>query len=76
MIVFAAMTAPAVASSPLFRRLLVANRGEVAVRVARACDALGITPVLAVSAADHGAAYTPGGAKPYASAAPAPRRVT
>jgi acetyl-CoA carboxylase biotin carboxylase subunit len=60
MIVFAAMTAPAVASSPLFRRLLVANRGEVAVRVARACDALGITPVLAVSAADHGAAYTRG----------------
>jgi acetyl-CoA carboxylase, biotin carboxylase subunit len=44
----------------MFRRLLVANRGEVAVRVARACDALGITPVLAVSAADRGAAYTRG----------------
>jgi len=59
-IVYAAMTAPAAASSPLFHRLLVANRGEVAVRVARACDALGITPVLAVSAADLGAAYTRG----------------
>ena len=47
-------------SPPLFRRLLVANRGEVAVRVARACDVLGITPVLAVSAADRGAGYTAG----------------
>ncbi len=43
-----------------FRRLLVANRGEVAVRIARACDQLGIVPVLAVSAADRGAAYTHG----------------
>ncbi|MBL9018300.1 MAG: ATP-grasp domain-containing protein [Myxococcales bacterium] len=43
---------------PLFHRLLVANRGEVAVRVARACDALGITPVFAVSEADRAAPYT------------------
>jgi acetyl-CoA carboxylase, biotin carboxylase subunit len=43
-----------------FHRLLVANRGEVAVRIARACDTLGITPVLAVSEADAGAAYTEG----------------
>ncbi|MEZ4366046.1 MAG: biotin carboxylase N-terminal domain-containing protein [Kofleriaceae bacterium] len=40
-----------------FQRLLIANRGEVAVRVARACDALGITPVMAVSEADDDAAY-------------------
>ncbi|HEY0135121.1 MAG TPA: biotin carboxylase N-terminal domain-containing protein [Nannocystis sp.] len=39
---------------------MVANRGEVAVRISRACDLLGITPVLAVSAADRGAAYTHG----------------
>ncbi len=39
---------------------MVGNRGEVAVRISRACDALGITPVLAVSAADRGAAYTKG----------------
>lgn len=45
---------------PLFRRLLIANRGEVAVRIARACDLLGITPVLAVSAADRDAPYTRG----------------
>jgi acetyl-CoA carboxylase, biotin carboxylase subunit len=42
----------------LFHRLLVANRGEVAVRVARACDKLGITPVFAVSEADRDAPYT------------------
>jgi acetyl-CoA carboxylase biotin carboxylase subunit len=45
---------------PLFHRLLVANRGEVAVRVARACDALGIVPVFAVSEADRDAPYTRG----------------
>jgi acetyl-CoA carboxylase biotin carboxylase subunit len=43
---------------PLFHRILVANRGEVAVRIARACDALGITPVFAVSEADRDAPYT------------------
>ncbi|MDQ3338481.1 MAG: ATP-grasp domain-containing protein [Myxococcota bacterium] len=42
----------------MFHRLLVANRGEVAVRVARACDVLGITPVFAVSEADRAAPYT------------------
>ena len=45
---------------PLFHRILIANRGEVAVRVARACDALGIAPVLAVSEADRHAPYTRG----------------
>ena len=45
---------------PLFHRILIANRGEVCVRVIRACDALGITPVLAVSEADRGAPYTRG----------------
>jgi acetyl-CoA carboxylase biotin carboxylase subunit len=45
---------------PLFHRLFIANRGEVAVRVARACDALGITPVFAVSEADREAPYTRG----------------
>ncbi|HEY0193886.1 MAG TPA: biotin carboxylase N-terminal domain-containing protein, partial [Kofleriaceae bacterium] len=45
---------------PLFHRILIANRGEVAVRVARACDKLGITPVFAASEADAGAAYLQG----------------
>ena len=44
----------------MFHRLLVANRGEVAVRIARGCDQLGITPVFAVSEADRDAPYTRG----------------
>jgi acetyl-CoA carboxylase, biotin carboxylase subunit len=43
---------------PMFHRIMIANRGEVAVRVARACDQLGITPVFAVSEADRDAPYT------------------
>ncbi|MCG8416496.1 MAG: ATP-grasp domain-containing protein [Proteobacteria bacterium] len=41
----------------MFHRLFIANRGEVAVRVARACDELGITPVFGVSEADLRAPY-------------------
>ena len=43
-----------------FHRLFIANRGEVAARVARTCDRLGITPVFAVSEADRNAAYVDG----------------
>jgi acetyl-CoA carboxylase, biotin carboxylase subunit len=43
-----------------FHRLFIANRGEVATRVARTCDRLGITPVFAVSEADRDAPYTRG----------------
>jgi acetyl-CoA carboxylase biotin carboxylase subunit len=45
---------------PLFHRILIANRGDVAVRVARACDKLGITPVFAASEADRDAPYLDG----------------
>jgi acetyl-CoA carboxylase biotin carboxylase subunit len=41
----------------VFRKLLIANRGEVAVRVARAAKALGIRTVCAVSEADRGAGW-------------------
>src|SRR5688572_23230843 len=41
-----------------FHRLFIANRGEVAARIARTCDAMGITPVFGVSEADADAPYT------------------
>ena len=44
----------------IFHRLFVANRGEVAARIARGCDALAITPVFGVSEADRDAPYTRG----------------
>jgi 3-methylcrotonyl-CoA carboxylase alpha subunit len=39
-------------SAPPFRRLLIANRGEIAVRVIRACRELGISPIAIHSDAD------------------------
>jgi len=41
----------------MYHRLFVANRGEVAARIARACDSIGIEPVFAVSEADRGAPW-------------------
>ncbi|MBX3272405.1 MAG: ATP-grasp domain-containing protein [Sandaracinaceae bacterium] len=43
-----------------FHRLFVANRGEVAARIARTCDRLGVTPVFGVSAADAAAPWVRG----------------
>ncbi len=44
----------------MFRRVFIANRGEVAVRIAKACDELGIEPVFGVSLADQVAPYLAG----------------
>lgn len=41
----------------MFRRILIANRGEIALRVLRACREMGIETVCVFSEEDRGAAY-------------------
>lgn len=41
----------------MFKRILIANRGEVALRIIRACREMGIETVAVYSEADRGAAY-------------------
>lgn len=41
----------------MYKRILIANRGEIALRIIRACKELGIETVCIFSEADRGAAY-------------------
>ena len=44
-------------AAPPFARVLIANRGEIAIRVIRACRELGISPIAVHSDADAGALH-------------------
>jgi acetyl-CoA carboxylase biotin carboxylase subunit len=41
----------------MFQRILIANRGEIALRVVRACKELGVEAVCVYSEADRDASY-------------------
>jgi acetyl-CoA carboxylase biotin carboxylase subunit len=55
------------------RRLLIANRGEIAVRIARACEELGITSIAAASEADAEARHVRAADEKVIIGGPAPR---
>src|SRR5258708_12296455 len=57
----------------MFRKILIANRGEIAVRIARACREMGITSAAAFSDADRAALHVRLSDEAY-RAGPAPSR--
>ncbi|UCG15878.1 MAG: acetyl-CoA carboxylase biotin carboxylase subunit [Phycisphaerales bacterium] len=56
----------------MFKRILVANRGEIALRILRACHELGVSTACVFSEEDRGAAYLVLADRAYCIGPPAP----